>query len=48
MQMAVALDLPFLAPLSPVVFAAALVAWTLACAGLLWELLKLVRPHEHK
>jgi tellurite resistance protein TehA-like permease len=47
MQMAAALDLPFLAPLSPVVFVAALVAWTLACAGLLWELRKLVRPREH-
>jgi tellurite resistance protein TehA-like permease len=47
MQMAVALDLPFLAPLSPVVFAAALVAWTLACIGLLWELRKLVRLRKH-
>jgi tellurite resistance protein TehA-like permease len=47
MQMAAALDLPFLAPLSPVAFVAALVAWTLACAGLLWELRKLVRPREH-
>jgi tellurite resistance protein TehA-like permease len=47
MQMAAALDLPFLAPLSPVAFVAALVAWTLACAGLLWELCKLVRPREH-
>jgi len=45
-QMATALDLPFLAPLSPVVFAAALVAWTLACVGLLSELRKLVRPRK--
>jgi tellurite resistance protein TehA-like permease len=44
MQMAETFDLPFLAPLSPVVFAAALAAWTLACAGLLWELCKLMRP----
>jgi tellurite resistance protein TehA-like permease len=48
MQMAAALDLPFLAPLSPVAFVAALAAWTLACAGLLWELRKLVRPREHR
>jgi tellurite resistance protein TehA-like permease len=47
MQMATALDLPFLAPLSPVAFVAALVAWMLACAGLLWELRKFVRPREH-
>ncbi len=47
MQMAAALDLPFLAPLPPVAFVAALVAWTLACAGLLRELRKLVRPREH-
>ena len=47
MQMAAALDLPFLAPLSPVAFVAALVAWTLACVGLLWDLRKLVRPREH-
>ena len=43
-QMAAALELPFLAPLPPVIFAAALAAWTLACIGLAWELLrKLVR-----
>lgn len=41
-QMAAALDLPFLDPLPPVVFAAALAAWTLAFLGLLWELRKLV------
>jgi len=46
MQMATTLDLPFLAPLSPVVFATALVAWTLACVGLLLELRKLVRPRK--
>jgi hypothetical protein len=44
-QMAAALELPFLAPLPPVVFVAALAAWALACTGLAWELLcKLVRP----
>ncbi len=44
-QMAVALDLPFLTPLPPVVFAAALAAWTLAFIGLASELVrKLVRP----
>ncbi|HVX99321.1 MAG TPA: tellurite resistance/C4-dicarboxylate transporter family protein [Pseudorhodoplanes sp.] len=39
-QMAVALDLPFLAPLPPVAFAAALAAWTLAGIGLAWELMR--------
>ena len=44
-QMAAALELPFLAPLPPVFFVAALTAWTLAFIGLAWELLrKLVRP----
>ncbi|HZP68861.1 MAG TPA: tellurite resistance/C4-dicarboxylate transporter family protein, partial [Pseudolabrys sp.] len=43
MQMAEALDLPFLAPLPPVVFVAALAAWMLAFAGLLWELRKLMQ-----
>jgi tellurite resistance protein TehA-like permease len=44
-HMAAALELPFLAPLPPVVFAAALAAWTLACIGLAWDLLgRLVRP----
>ena len=44
-QMAAALELPFLAPLPIVVFAAALAAWTLACIGLAWELLReLVHP----
>ena len=37
-EMAAALDLPFLRPLPPVVFAAALAAWGLAFVGLLWEL----------
>ena len=37
-QMAAALDLPFLARLPPVMFAVALAAWTLAFAGLAWEL----------
>jgi tellurite resistance protein TehA-like permease len=46
MQMADALDLPFLAPLPPVVFAAAIVAWALALTGLLRELRKLMRPGE--
>ena len=39
-DVATALDLPFLAPLPPVVFAAALAAWTLACIGLAWELVR--------
>jgi tellurite resistance protein TehA-like permease len=43
-QMANALDLPFLEPLPWVMFLAALVAWGLAFAGLLWELRKLVTP----
>ncbi len=43
MQMTVALDLPFLAPLSPVAFTAALAAWTLAFVGLILELGRLVR-----
>jgi tellurite resistance protein TehA-like permease len=44
-QMAAALDLPFLVPLPPLVFVAALGAWTLACIGLAWELLRnLLRP----
>ncbi len=44
-EMATALDLPFLDPLPPVAFACALAAWTLAVAGLLWELRKLLpRP----
>jgi len=37
-QMAAALDLPFLDFLPPIVFAAALAAWILVFAGLLWEL----------
>ena len=45
-EMATALDLPFLDPLPPVVFAFALATWTLAFVGLLWELRKLLaRPH---
>jgi hypothetical protein len=43
-QMANALDLPFLEPLPWVMFLAALVAWSLAFTGLLWELRKLVTP----
>jgi tellurite resistance protein TehA-like permease len=44
-QMAAALDLPFLDPLPPAVFAAALAAWTLTFVGLLWELRTLLpRP----
>jgi tellurite resistance protein TehA-like permease len=44
-QMAAALELPFLAPLPPVVFVAALAAWTLAFAALTWQLMrKLARP----
>jgi len=37
-QMAEALDLPFLDPFPPVVFVVALAAWSLAFAGLLWQL----------
>jgi hypothetical protein len=44
--MAEALDLPFLAPMPPVMFAAALAAWTLACIGLLWELRKLFHTRK--
>ena len=47
MQMAEALDLPFLAPLPPVMFAAALAAWVLACIGLLWELRKLFHARKY-
>jgi tellurite resistance protein TehA-like permease len=47
MQMAEALELPFLAPLPPVVFAAALGAWMLACVGLLWELRKLFHARKY-
>ncbi len=36
-EMAAVLQLPFLAPLPPVVFVAALTAWTLAFAALLWQ-----------
>jgi tellurite resistance protein TehA-like permease len=44
-QMAAALGLPFLAPLAPAFFAAALAAWTIVFVGLAEELLrKLVRP----
>lgn len=42
-EMAAALDLPFLDPLPPVVFAFAMSAWSLAFVGLVWELRKL-RP----
>lgn len=41
-QMAMALDLPFLGPLPWAMFVAALAAWTLAFAGLLWEVRKLL------
>lgn len=37
-QMAMALELPFLGPLPWIMFVAALVAWTVVFAGLLWEL----------
>ena len=45
-QMAEALELPFLAPLPPMVFVAALAAWSLACAGLVWELLRKPRQRS--
>lgn len=45
-QLATAVDLPFLNPLPPVVFAFALAAWTRAFVGLLWELRKLL-PRLH-
>jgi tellurite resistance protein TehA-like permease len=45
-QMAAALDLPFLTPLPPIAFVAALAAWTLTCIGLAWDLFgKLSRQH---
>jgi len=45
-EMAAALELPFLGPLPPVVFVAALAAWTLAFIGLVWELSqKSMRPN---
>ncbi|MDE2006733.1 MAG: tellurite resistance/C4-dicarboxylate transporter family protein [Rhodospirillales bacterium] len=37
-EMQTALDLPFLAPLPAAMFAAALAAWALAFAGLVWDL----------
>lgn len=44
-QMGTALELPFLARLPPIVFVAALAAWTLAFAGLAWQLMRdIVRP----
>ncbi len=43
-QMAIALDLPFLDPLPWVMFLAALAAWALVFAGLLWELGKRLAP----
>jgi hypothetical protein len=46
MQMAEALDLPFLTPLPRIMFAAALGAWMLACIGLLWELRKLFHTRK--
>jgi hypothetical protein len=44
--MAAALELPFLDSLPAVAFTAALIAWTLACAGLLWEIRKFVRSRR--
>lgn len=45
-QMARALDLPFLEPIPWAMFLVALAAWTLAFAGLLWELSKVVMPRR--
>jgi len=47
-QMAAALDLPFLNPIAPVMFAVALTAWMLAFIGLAWDLWKLAlgRPRS--
>jgi tellurite resistance protein TehA-like permease len=45
-HMATALDLPFLEPLPWIIFVAALAAWTLAFAGLLWELRKMLMPGD--
>ena len=42
-EMAAALELPFLNSVLPAMFAVALLAWTLACAGLICDLGKLVR-----
>jgi tellurite resistance protein TehA-like permease len=44
-RMAMALGLPFLAPVAPPFFVAALAAWTLVFIGLAWQLLRrLLRP----
>jgi hypothetical protein len=45
MRIAVALGLPFLAPVASAFFMVALAAWTLVFMGLAWQLLRrLVRP----
>jgi tellurite resistance protein TehA-like permease len=48
MRMATVFGFPFLVPLLPVVFAATLATWALACAGLIWELRNLVRPRKRR
>jgi len=45
-HMATALDLPFLEPLPWIMFVVALAVWTLAFAGLLWELRKILMPGD--
>ncbi|MGH7153857.1 MAG: tellurite resistance/C4-dicarboxylate transporter family protein [Acetobacteraceae bacterium] len=45
-EMATSLDLPFLDRIPHVMFVVAMVAWTLAFAGLLWELRKVVAPQR--
>jgi len=47
-QMAIALNLPFLDPLPWAMFIAALTAWTLIFAGLLWEARKLAPAARHR
>ena len=45
-QMAGAFGLPFLNELSFIMFVIAACAWALAFAGLLWDLMKALRPRE--
>ncbi|MGH7057021.1 MAG: tellurite resistance/C4-dicarboxylate transporter family protein [Acetobacteraceae bacterium] len=45
-EMARALGLPFLAPLTRAMFVAALIAWVLTFAGMAWELTRIVLPRR--
>ena len=44
--MAAAFDLPFLRDLAWIMFLVAACAWALAFAGLLWDLVKALRPRS--